>query len=64
MNLGMVECLVPFMGHCDLDLVLEKLCPEFISYIINVRNPKFGLWMQLLMAECHVPFLGYFDLDL
>ena len=58
MHLGMVECLVPFIGHYDLtsDLVFEKLCPEHISYIIKGRNPKFGVWMQHLVAECHVPF--------
>ena len=44
------------------DLVLEKWCLENISYIIKVRNPKFGVWMQLWMAECHIPFLGGFDL--
>ena len=67
MHLGMVECLVPFTGHCDLDLwpsFFEKSCPEHISYIIKVRNPKFDGWMQLWMAECHIPFLGHFDLDL
>ena len=40
------------------DLVLRKLCPEHISYIIEGRNPNFGVWMS------HVPFLGHFDLDL
>ena len=65
MHLWMVECLVPFMGHGDLDLVfLEKSCPEHISYIIKGRNPTFGVRMQLLMAECQVPFLDHFDLDL
>ena len=64
MHLGMVECLVPFKGQCDIDLVFRKLCAEHILYIIKGRNPKFGVWMQLLMAECHVPFLGHFDLDL
>ena len=55
----MVECLVPFTGHCDLDLwpsFLEKSCPEHIPYIIKGRNPKFGWWMQLWMVECHIPF--------
>ena len=67
MHLGIVECLVPFTGHCDLDLwpiFLEKSCPEHISYIIKGRIPKFGVYMHLLMVECHVPFLGHFDLDL
>ena len=67
MHLGMVECLVPFTGLCDLDLwpsFLKKSCPEHISYIIKGRNPKFDGWMQLWMAECHIPFLGHFDLDL
>ena len=109
----MLECLVPFTGHCDLDLwssfnnncvrsiflilfgigipklvfecilgwwsvlyhlrvnvtlasglVFRKSCPEHISYIIKVRNPKFSGLMQLWIAECHIPFLGHFDLDL
>ena len=58
MHLGMVECLVPFTGRCDLDLwpiFLEKSCPEHISYIIKGRIPKFGVYMHLL---------GHFDLDL
>ena len=38
------------------DLVLEKSCPEHISYIIKGRNPHFGVLMQLLIEECHVPF--------
>ena len=41
MHLGMVECLVSFTGHCDLDLwpsFLEKSCPEHISYIIKGRK--------------------------
>ena len=46
------------------DLVLEKSCPEHISYIIKGRNPKLGVWMQILMAECHIPSVGHFDLDL
>ena len=45
------------------DLVLEKMCPEHISYIIKGRNPKYGVWMQILMAESCVPFFGDFDLD-
>ena len=58
----MVECLVPFWVTVTLtcDLGFRKM----VSYIINARNPKFGVWMQLWMAECHVPFLGCFDLDL
>ena len=32
-------------------LVFRKSCQEHISYIIKVRNPKFGVWMQLLMGE-------------
>ena len=46
------------------DIVLESSCPQHISYIIEDRNPKFCVWMQLWMAECHVPFSGHFDLDL
>ena len=67
MHLWMVECLKLFMGHYALDLDLiyrKKLCQEHISYIIQGRNPKFGVWMQFRMAECHIPFMGHFDLDL
>ena len=46
------------------DIVLEQSCPEHISCIIEDRNPKFGVWMQLWMAECHILFLGHFDPDL
>ena len=46
------------------DLVLELLCPEHNSYILLVRNSKFGVWMHLGIAECHVPFSGHCDLDL
>ena len=35
-----------------------------ISYILLVRNPKFGVWMHLWMVICCVPFLGHCDLDL
>ena len=67
MHLGMIECLVQFMGHCDLDLwplFLEKSCLGHIFYIIKCRNPIFGVWMQLSMVECHIPYLGHFDLDI
>ena len=43
------------------DLVFKNRV-QSISYIIKGKNPKFGVWMQLLMAECHVLFLGHFDL--
>ena len=46
------------------DLVCRKIVSRAYSYIIKGRNPKFGVWMQLLMAEYHVPILGHFDLDL
>ena len=64
MHLGMVECLVPFMGHCDLDLVFRKIVSGAYLILLKVEFPKIGVWMQLLMAECHIPFLGHFDLDL
>ena len=32
-----------------------------ISYIIEGRNPKFGVWMHFSMVESHIPFLGHFD---
>ena len=39
-------------------------CPVHISYILWVRNSKFGVWIHLGMAECRVPFSGHCDLDL
>ena len=59
MHLWMPECHKPFLGHCDLDLwpsVQELLCPEYISYIIWCRNPKFGVVIPLGMAEWCIPF--------
>ena len=65
MHLGMMECLVPFYKvtvTLTSDLVFRKVVCGALSYIIKGKNPRFGVWMQLLMAECHVPFLGHFDL--
>ena len=67
MHLGMVECLLPFTGHCDLDLwpSFNNNCVRSISsFIIWDRNPKFGVWMHLEMVEGLVPFTGHCDLDL
>ena len=64
-HLGMVECLVPFTGHCDLVFRKNGVWSIFlILLMVAGRNPKFGVWMHLGMAECHIPFLGCFDLDL
>ena len=46
------------------DLVFRIILSEHISYIIELRNPKFGVWMRLGMAECHIPFLSQCELDL
>ena len=35
MHLGIVECHVPFLGHCDLDL---DLWLSFYSYKVSVRS--------------------------
>ena len=51
MHLRMADCHIPFLGHCNLDL---------ISRIIMSRT--FGVWMHFEMVECHVPFLGLCDL--
>ena len=66
MHLGMVECLVQFTGHCDLDLwpSFRKIMSRAYLLYYKGRNPKFGGWVQLWMVESHVPFLGHFDLDL
>ena len=47
------------LGHCDLDL-----WPNFVSYIIWCRNPKFGLLIPLGMAEWCKPFWITFTLTL
>ena len=40
----MVEkCQVLFWVNVTLTYVLEKSCPEHISYIVRDRNPKVGL---------------------
>ena len=39
-------------------------CPVHISYILWVRNSKFGVWIHFGMAECRIPFSGHCDLDL
>ena len=67
MHLGMVECLVPFTGHCDLDLwpsFLKNYVQSISLILLKVGIPNLIGWMQLWMAECHIPFLGHFDLDL
>ena len=56
----MVECLIPFTGHCDLDLLprFKKNRVRSISLILlKVGNPNLVVGMQLWMAECHIPFL-------
>ena len=57
-----------FPGHSVLGLrlaiILEKSFREHISYIIWVRNTKFGLWIHLGVAECHILLSGHCDLDL
>ena len=45
MNLGMVECYVPFMDHCDL--VFRIIVSGAYLILFEVRNPKFGVWMHL-----------------
>ena len=42
------------------DLVFRIIMSR-ASYIIEGRNPKFGVWMLLWIAECHIPFSGRSD---
>ena len=51
-------------GLCESTHVKMPHCwkSHALDHIIKGKNPKFGVWMQLLMAECHIPFLGHFDL--
>ena len=46
------------------DLVVRIILFGHISYIIEGRNPKFGVWMQRRIMESHILFLGHFDFDL
>ena len=67
MHLGMAECQIPFLGHCDLDLwpSFNNYRVQSILYIIWGRNPKFGMWLQFGMAKCHVsvlwPWLNFYN---
>ena len=47
-NLGMVECLVPFMGHCDFDLwpSFNNNCVRSISLLL------FEIGIPNLVCEC------------
>ena len=66
MHLGIMECLYHLRVTVTLtaDLVFRIILFGHISYIIESRNPKFGVWMQRRMMESHIPFLGHFDFDL
>ena len=50
--------------HIVCPLVRPALCPVHIFYILEGRNPKFGVWMHLGMAECRVQLSGHCDLEL
>ena len=66
MRLEMVECHIPFSGHCDLELTSFKnndIRSIFLT-LSKVGIPNFGVWMYIGMAECRVPFTGYSELDL
>ena len=60
----MYHLRVTVILNFTFDLVFRMIKSGHISYIIEGRNPKFGVWMQLWMEECHIPFLGHLDLDL
>ena len=41
---------------CPLASILEKSCPDHISYIIWGRNPKFGVLIHFGVSECRLLF--------
>ena len=45
-HFGMAECGVPFLGHCDLDLVFRKNCVWDISLIL------FEVGIPNLVCKC------------
>ena len=64
MHLGMVECRVPFMGHCDLDLGFRKIVSGTYRYIIKGGISIFCVYMHLGMVECQISFSDHCDLNL
>ena len=40
------------------NIVFRIIVSGAFSNIIEVRNPKFGVWMHLGMTECHVTVFG------
>ena len=47
MHLGMAECRIPFLGHCDLDLVFGIIVSGAYLILFEVGILKFGVWMHL-----------------
>ena len=49
MHLGMVECLVPFTGHCDLDL-----WPSFLkNHVQSISLISLKVGISNLMGGCN-----------
>ena len=60
---GGVSCTILWVTvTLTSDLVFRKIVSVAFLIFIKGKNPKFGVWMQLLMTVYHVPFLGHFDL--
>ena len=60
---GRMSC-TSFRVTVTLTFFLELSYPEYISYIIWGRNPKFGVWMHFWIQIYCGPFLSLCDLDL
>ena len=42
----------------DLTVFFRTIVSGAFLYIIQARNPKFGVWLHLWMAECYVSVFG------
>ena len=58
MNLGIKECRVPFLGHCDLDLVFRIIISGADLILFEVGIPSLDGDMLWTFFLCHC------DLDL
>ena len=61
-HFGMVECRIPFLGHCDLDL-----CPGFrimINHVGCISPILFEVGIPNLVYDDGVSSFGHCDPDL
>ena len=55
----MVECLVPFTGHCDLDLwpsFLKHYVQSISLILLKVGIPNLMVGCNFGWRKCHIPF--------